>query len=110
MADQSQDPAVSFAAFIVSLASSAMVHLGLAKDPGQAEQGVDLVLARQTIEVLALLEEKTSGNLDEEESQLLETLLSDLRVHYVKVSDQAGAAAKAEATTPPAAADGAEAD
>ncbi len=77
---------VSFSAFIVSLASSAMVHLGLTDDPAGGGPNVDLMLARHTIDVLGLLDEKTKGNLDEDEARLLETLLSDLRLQFVEVS------------------------
>ncbi len=72
-------PAVSFSSFVVSLATSAMTHLG--QGPGGS---VDLPLARQTIDLLAVLEVKTKGNLDEEERQLLETVLHETRSRYVE--------------------------
>lgn len=70
---------VNFAQFIVSLGSSALVHLGELADPGSGRHTVDLTLARHTIEVLELLQLKTRGNLDNDETQLLDALLLDLR-------------------------------
>lgn len=75
---------VSFSSFIISLASSAMVHLGEVPDPVEQEPRPNLALARQTIDVLGLLQKKTEGNLDEEEEELLESLLYDLRLKFVE--------------------------
>ena len=78
---------VTFSTFLVSLASSAMSHLGLSDAPGAAgPRTVDLDLARQTIDLLGILEEKTKGNLDEDEARLLDTLVTELRVQYVNVA------------------------
>jgi len=71
-------PAVSFSSFVVSLATSAMTHLG--EGPGGQ---VDLPLARQTIDLLGVLQEKTQGNLDDEERQLLETVLHETRTKFL---------------------------
>jgi len=71
-------PAVSFSSFVVSLATSAMTHLG------EGPKGdVNLPLARQTIDLLGVLQEKTEGNLDDEERQLLETVLHETRTKYL---------------------------
>jgi hypothetical protein len=75
---------VSFSSFVVSLASSAMLHLGEAPDPLTREKKVDLALARNTIDVLGVLKDKTKGNLDDEETKLLDTLLYDLRQKFVE--------------------------
>lgn len=75
---------VSFSSFIISMASSAMVHLGEVPDPVEGEPRPNLALARQTIDVLGVLKDKTQGNLDEEEEELLETLLYDLRMKFVE--------------------------
>jgi hypothetical protein len=72
-------PAVSFSSFVVSLATSAMTHLGQGPSPS-----IDLAMARQTIDLLAVLQEKTKGNLDAEESKLLETVLHETRSKYVE--------------------------
>ena len=74
-----EGPTVSFSSFVVSLATSAMTHLG----QGPSSQ-VDLGLARQTIDLLAVLHDKTKGNLDDEERQLLETVLTETRTKYVE--------------------------
>ena len=73
--------AISFSSFIASLAASALAHLGQGSDTR-----VDLPLARQSIDLLGLLQEKTQGNLDEEEAKLLESLLYDCRMHFVQTS------------------------
>ena len=75
---------VNFSTFVISLASSAMVHLGQADDPATGARNPNRELARSTINVLAMLDKKTSGNLDEEESKLLTTILYDLRMGFVQ--------------------------
>jgi hypothetical protein len=78
-------PAVDFSTFVMSLTHSALVHLGDAPDP-EGARGVHLPLARQTIDLLALLQEKTKNNLLGPEERLLEQALYDLRLRYVEVS------------------------
>jgi Domain of unknown function (DUF1844) len=72
-------PDIDFATFVLSLASSVLVYLG---DP-EAEPQVDLPLAKQTIDIMAMLHEKTKGNLSEGEDKLLSGVLYDLRIKYV---------------------------
>ena len=79
-----RDLPVSFSSFVVSLASSAMVNLGEVGEPGAGNPTPDLAIARQTIDLLGVLEEKTKGNLDDEEAKLLETVLYDLRLKFVE--------------------------
>lgn len=81
-------PPVDFTTFMLSLGTSALVHLGepLPGAPGPGE--VSLPLARQTIDLLALLEQKTRGNLTGEEERLLTGLLFDLRLRYVEKAKQ----------------------
>ncbi len=74
---------IDFYTFCLSLGSSALVHLGDAPHPESGEAGGDLVLAKQTIDILGMLQEKTKGNLTEEEARFLESLLLDLRLRYV---------------------------
>ena len=76
-------PPVDFTTFVLSLGTSALMHLGepLPGAPGPAQ--VNLPLARHTIDLLALLEQKTRGNLTGEEERLLAKLLFDLRLRYV---------------------------
>ncbi len=76
-------PEIDFSTFVLSLCTSAMVHLGETPQPdGQTNK--DLPLAKQTIDILGLLKEKTKGNLTHEESKLIEELLYDLRLRYVQ--------------------------
>jgi hypothetical protein len=76
-------PPMDFSMFVMSLGSSAMVNLGQLPPPEGMEVTLDLVAAKQIIDILGVLEEKTRGNLDESEDKLLASLLYDLRVHYV---------------------------
>jgi hypothetical protein len=79
-------PPLDFSTFVLSLASTAMVHLGqLPRPEGEAVQR-DLPAAKQAIDMLNMLEEKTRGNLDESEQKLLRSVLYDLRVAYVDAS------------------------
>lgn len=79
-------PAVDFSTFTLSLGHSALVHLGLAPDPSGLQQPPNHALARQTIDLLGILAEKTKGNLTGEEERLLEQLLYDLRTKYVEAT------------------------
>lgn len=79
-------PPMDFTTFCLSLASSAMIHLGQAPAPDSGKPEKSLPLAKQTIDILALLEEKTRGNLTEPEARLLSTLLYDLRMRFVQES------------------------
>ncbi|MES1173682.1 MAG: DUF1844 domain-containing protein [Myxococcales bacterium] len=81
-------PAVDFTTFVVSLSHSALLHLGDAPHPTEEKSDVDLPLARQTIDLLALIQEKTHGNLTGAEEQVLTQALYDLRVRYVEVSQK----------------------
>jgi hypothetical protein len=76
-------PALDFSTLILSMASTAMVQLGVVSAPGGDAPVPDLDAARQAIDILAILEEKTRGNLDDAEEKLLQSLLYDLRVAYV---------------------------
>jgi hypothetical protein len=74
---------IDFYTFCLSLGSSAFVHLGDAPHPESGEAAANLVLAKQTIDILGMLQEKTKGNLTEEEHRFLDNLLLDLRLRYV---------------------------
>jgi len=78
-------PRVDFSTFVLSLGTSALYHLGIVAHPetGQKVSPPELALARNTIDTLELLEEKTRGNLDAQERELLESLLYELRMHFV---------------------------
>jgi hypothetical protein len=77
-------PEVTFTSFIFSLGSSAFVHLGAIPDPDTGEIKKNLPLAKQTIDLLGLLREKTRNNLTSEEENLFDPLLYDLRMKYIK--------------------------
>ena len=77
-------PKVSFSTFINSIAASAFVHLGMIKDPMSGQISKNITAAKQTIDILGMLEEKTKNNLNQEEENLLKNLLHDLRLNYVK--------------------------
>lgn len=82
--DQVPLPEINFSSFLFSLASSAFLYLGMVPDPGSGETKRDLPLAKQTIDLLSVLREKTRGNLSAEEETLFDHLLYDLRMQYIK--------------------------
>ena len=82
-ADRLVMPKPTFSTFILSLASSALVHLGEVPDPSSNKHAEDIALAKHSIDILTMLQEKTSSGLDEDESRLLEGLLYELRMKYV---------------------------
>jgi len=84
--NEKSQPQIDFVTFVLSLASSVQVHLGRVPNPETKATAKNLELARQTIDILTMLGEKTKGNLTPEESQLMEHLLYDLRMQYVEVS------------------------
>lgn len=87
MTDPANPPKLDFHTFILGLGSSAFVHLGDAPHPETGKAAApDLALAQQTIDVLAMLQEKTRGNLTPEEDALMSHLLRDLRLRFVERS------------------------
>jgi Domain of unknown function (DUF1844) len=79
-------PPVDFHTFVLSLGSSALLHLGEIENPNDGVSQKDLPLAKHTIDILAMLEEKTKGNLSTAEEKLIESLLYDLRLRYVEAT------------------------
>jgi hypothetical protein len=80
-------PKPDFAALLISLGHSALYHLGLVADPQSGTKGErNLALARETIDLVEMLEDKTRGNLTGDEAKLLEDLLYDLRMRYVEAA------------------------
>ena len=79
-------PKVNFPTFIISLNASALVHLGAIEDPASGEKVKNLPMAKQTIDILSMLEEKSRGNLTNEEENILKNILYDLRILYVKAT------------------------
>lgn len=79
-------PSITFVGFISSLAHSALMGLGEEPDPFTGETRASLPAAKQTIDLLALLAEKTRGNLDADEDGLFQAILTDLRLRYVEAT------------------------
>jgi len=81
-------PEVTFTAFVMSLNTSALFYLGEISDPATGKKQQDLVLVKHTIDTLQLLEDKTKGNLTDEEHALLKNALYDLKMRFVAKSSQ----------------------
>ena len=79
-------PHVDFTTFILSLSHSALMHLGEAPSPETGKIEPNLPLARQTIDLVGMLEEKTRGNLTGDEERLVAQILFDLRMRFVERS------------------------
>jgi hypothetical protein len=90
--DESALPSIDFATFVVSLSHSALIHLGEAPHAEAGSVVQNLPLAKQTIDLLGVLEEKTKGNLTGEEERLLTHVLFDLRMRFVEVQKKASSA------------------
>jgi hypothetical protein len=86
LAEQGPLPEIDFSQFIFSLSTSAFIQLGEIQDPFTQKAEKNLPLAKQTIDLIAMLKEKTKGNLTPEEGKIIENLLYDLRMRYVKAS------------------------
>ena len=87
-------PSIDFSTLVVSLSQAALVHLGDAPDPHadpDARGAPDLAMARQTIDMLGMLQEKTKGNLSGSEERLLDQVLYDLRLRFVERSKESQA-------------------
>lgn len=81
------DEGLTFSAFVLGLASAALIHLGVHENPETGVLTIDLTLARQSIDVLSMLREKTRGNLSGDEDQLFASILSDLQLRFVEKSN-----------------------
>jgi hypothetical protein len=78
---------INFASFIFSLSTSALIQLGEIEDPFTKKEAKNLPVAKQTIDLIGMLKEKTKGNLTPEEEKFLESVLFDLRMRYVKAAE-----------------------
>jgi hypothetical protein len=81
---------INFSTFVISLSTQALAHLGEIADPMIGRVSVDLIAAKQLIDMLGVLDEKTKGNLDQDEAALLEHCLYDLRLKYVELARRQG--------------------
>ena len=80
-----EQPGISFAGFVISLATTAAVHFGDIPDPNTGEtQEPDLIAAHQMIDLISMLQEKTKGNLTQDEAKLVDDLLYELRMRFVQ--------------------------
>jgi hypothetical protein len=77
-------PEINFTNFLLSISTSALIQLGEIPDPISKESAKELPLAKQTIDLIGMLQGKTKGNLTPEEEKLIEYVLYDLRIRYVK--------------------------
>jgi hypothetical protein len=77
-------PEVNFSSLIFSLSSSALLHIGEIADPQTGQKRVDLPMAKHSIDIISMLKDKTNGNLDDEEQKFIDSILTDLRLRYVK--------------------------
>lgn len=77
---------IDFSSFIISLGTQAMIHLGDIPDPISRKKEKNLSLAKQTIDLLIMIKEKTNNNLTIQEEQIIDNLLYELRIKYVKES------------------------
>ncbi len=77
-------PQLDFGTFVLSLSSSALVHLGEVPDPESGQIMENVMVAKQTIDILCMLESKTRGNLTEQEARLLRDMLFELRMKFIQ--------------------------
>jgi hypothetical protein len=75
---------ISFGTFLMSLSTQALMYLGEIPNPATGKTETDLAAARELVDIVGMLKDKTRGNLDPGESQLIEQILYDLRMHYVE--------------------------
>lgn len=85
-AQQGPLPEIDFTNFTLSLSTSALIQLGEIQDPFTQKSAKNLPLAKQTIDLIGMLKEKTKGNLSPEEEKIIEYVLYDLRMRYVKAA------------------------
>jgi hypothetical protein len=75
---------ITFTTFVLGLASTTLIHLGAAPHPETGTPQVDLIMARQSLDLLSLLRSKTQGNLTPEEERFFDNLLADMRLRFVE--------------------------
>ena len=77
-------PEINFSTFVISLSTQALMHLGEIGNPISGKVETDVPVAKQMIDILAMLKDKTRGNLDPNEDRLMQDILFDLRMKYVE--------------------------
>jgi hypothetical protein len=89
--DAEGPPQANFAGFVLSLANTALINMGVVPDPMGGTAEVQMEGAKQMIDILGILQEKTQGNLNDEESHLLEQILTEVRMRFVDITRSGGA-------------------
>ena len=84
-------PPANFTTLVTTMASQTLFALGVVPDPQTQRAHVDLELARFHIDTLKIIDEKTAGNLSDEEKALLDSTMYELRSHFIRVSQHLGA-------------------
>ena len=79
-----RSPEISFSAFVISISTQALMHLGEMENPLSGKVETDMPVAKQLIDIIGVLREKTRGNLDSGEEKLMDDVLFDLRMRYVE--------------------------
>jgi hypothetical protein len=79
---------VDFPSFIMSLSTSVFIHLGEIPDPTTNQKSINLPLAKQTIDLIAMLKKKTEGNRTKDEDRLMDELLYNLRMKFLALSSK----------------------
>lgn len=87
-AEDTSLPEIGFSQFIFSLSTSALYHFGDFLDPVTKKTERNLAAAKQTIDLIAMLQKKTQGNLDDQEKSLIDAILFDLRMRFVKEKEK----------------------
>ena len=77
-------PEINFSTFVIGLSTQALMHLGEIANPMSGKVEIDVPTAKQMIDILGLLKDKTRGNLNASEDRLMEDILFDLRIKYVE--------------------------
>ncbi len=77
-------PEVTFSAFVISLNTSVLYHLGEIGDPRTGKKETDFELARHGIDTLVMLQQKSKGNLDSDEEEMLKNILYDVKLKFVQ--------------------------
>jgi hypothetical protein len=85
---EDQKSTINFSSFLLSLSTQTFISLGEMKNPVTGETGVNLDAAKQLIDIICMLQERTKGNLEPEEKKLLENILYDVRLKYIEKSKQ----------------------
>lgn len=83
---EAASPEISFSSLVISLGTSAMIHMGLMDNPHTKQKDKNLGAAREEIELISMLQDKTKGNLDDNEKKIVEQVLYELRLRFVEAS------------------------